>query len=67
MRLATSRPPAQRTCCAYRSASAEFMAVAAEPHLQVLPAGPATIAGYLSDLALHGTKVGTMSRRLSAI
>jgi len=43
------------------------MAVAAEPHLQVLPAGPATIAGYLSDLALHGTKVGTMSRRLSAI
>ena len=32
-----------------------------------LPAAPATVTGYLSDLAQAGAKVGTMSRRLSAI
>ncbi len=32
-----------------------------------LPAAPATVTGYLTELARHGAKVGTMSRRLSAI
>ncbi len=32
-----------------------------------MPPGPATVTGYLTDLARHGARVGTMSRRLSAI
>jgi hypothetical protein len=32
-----------------------------------LPADPATLTGYLTHLATRGLKVGTMSRRLSAI
>jgi hypothetical protein len=32
-----------------------------------LPAAPPTVTGYLSELARHGAKVGTMSRRVSAI
>ncbi len=35
--------------------------------LEALPATAAAITGYLTDLAGHGAKVGTMSRRLSAI
>jgi site-specific recombinase XerD len=58
---------AANTMRGYRSDWAEFAGWAAERHLEVLPAGPATISGYLSDLARHGAKVGTMSRRLSAI
>ncbi len=51
----------------YRSDWAEFTGWAAERGLEVLPADPACVTGYLSDLARHGAKVGTMSRRLSAI
>ncbi len=51
----------------YRSDWDEFTGWAAERGLQVLPADPACVTGYLSDLARHGAKVGTMSRRLSAI
>jgi len=32
-----------------------------------LPAAPTTITGYLAELAGAGDKVGTMSRRLSAL
>jgi hypothetical protein len=32
-----------------------------------MPAAPATVTGYLSDLARHGAKVVTMNSRLSAI
>ena len=35
--------------------------------LSPLPAAASTITGYLSDLARAGAKVGTMSRRLSAL
>ncbi len=35
--------------------------------LAPLPPAPGTITGYLTDLARAGAKVGTMSRRLSAI
>ncbi len=58
---------AANTLRGYRSDWAEFTGWAAERGLKVLPAGPATITGYLSDLARHGAKVGTMSRRISAI
>jgi integrase len=34
---------------------------------QPLPADPAALSGYLTDLAGRGAKVGTMSRRLSPI
>jgi len=51
----------------YRSDWNEFTEWAAERGLEVLPADPASVTGYLSDLARHGAKVGTMSRRLSAI
>jgi integrase len=34
---------------------------------QSLPADPAALSGYLTDLAGRGAKVGTMSRRLSPI
>jgi len=49
----------------YRSDWNEFTEWAAERGLEVLPADPASVTGYLSDLARHGAKVGTMS--LSAI
>jgi site-specific recombinase XerD len=58
---------AANTLRGYRSDWAEFTGWAAERALQVLPADPACVSGYLSDLARHGAKVGTMSRRLSAI
>ena len=58
---------AANTLRGYRSDWAEFTGWATERDLQVLPAGPATVTGYLSDLARHGAKVGTMSRRMSAI
>jgi hypothetical protein len=35
--------------------------------LAPLPPAPGTITGYLTDIARAGAKVGTMSRRLSAI
>ncbi len=42
---------AANTLRGYRSDWAEFTGWAAERGLKVLPAGPATITGYLSDLA----------------
>ncbi len=58
---------AANTLRGYRSDWAEFTAWCAQHGLQPLPPGPATVTGYLTDLARHGAKVGTMSRRLSAI
>lgn len=58
---------AANTLRGYRSDWAEFTGWAASRDKSVLPASAATISGYLTELARHGAKVGTMSRRLSAI
>ena len=51
----------------YRSDWNEFSSWCAEHNVESLPATAAAISGYLTVLAGHGAKVGTMSRRLSAI
>jgi site-specific recombinase XerD len=58
---------ASNTLRGYRSDWREFTTWCQQQRLDPLPAAPATITGYLTDLARHGAKVGTMSRRLSAI
>ena len=57
---------AANTLRGYRSDWREFTAWCAQRGVP-LPAAPATVTGYLTELARHGAKVGTMSRRLSAI
>jgi integrase len=51
----------------YRSDWAEFTTWCADHRLAALPASAAAVAGYLTYLAEHGAKVGTMSRRVSAM
>jgi site-specific recombinase XerD len=58
---------APNTLRGYRSDWAEFCTWCAYANVDPLPAAAATINGYLSMLAEAGAKVGTMSRRLSAI
>lgn len=58
---------AENTLRGYRSDWREFTAWCAAAHASALPAAPATITRYLTELAQHGAKVGTMSRRLSAL
>jgi site-specific recombinase XerD len=58
---------APNTLRGYRSDWAEFTAWCAEHDADPLPASSAAISGYLTMLALAGARVGTMSRRLSAI
>lgn len=59
---------APSTLRGYRSDWREFTAWCADRgQLEPLPASPASVTSYLSDLAQAGAKVGTMSRRLSAI
>ena len=58
---------AANTLRGYRSDWREFTAWCAQHAVDPLPAAAATVTGYLSELARHGAKVGTMSRRLSAI
>ena len=58
---------AANTLRGYRSDWREFSAWCALRTAEPLPAAAATVTGYLSELARHGAKVGTMSRRLSAI
>jgi site-specific recombinase XerD len=58
---------AANTLRGYRSDWREFTAWCGQQYLDPVPAAPATVTGYLSELARHGAKVGTMSRRLSAI
>ena len=58
---------AANTLRGYRSDWREFTTWCAERQLEALPTGPATVTGYLTDLARHGARVGTMSRRLSGI
>ncbi|MGH3934009.1 MAG: site-specific integrase [Pseudonocardiaceae bacterium] len=63
--VAAARAP--NTLRGYRSDWAEFTTWCAHHRLDPLPATAATISGYLTELARAGAKVGTMSRRLSAI
>ena len=58
---------AANTLRGYRSDWREFTAWCNQRQVEPMPAAPATVTGYLSGLARHGAKVGTMSRRLSAI
>ena len=58
---------AANTMRGYRSDWREFTTWCTTKTLDPLPAAPATITGYLTDLAHAGAKVGTMSRRLSAL
>ena len=59
---------AANTLRGYRSDWNEFAAWCFQRgHHDPLPASPAQISGYLSELARSGAKVGTLSRRLSAI
>ncbi len=51
----------------YRSDWTEFSTWCTEHGHEPLPAAAAAISGYLTALAGHGARVGTMSRRLSAI
>jgi integrase len=58
---------ASNTLRGYRSDWAEFRTWCGGGGVDPLPAAASTITGYLSMLAEAGAKVGTMSRRLSAI
>jgi len=63
--VAAARAP--NTMRGYRSDWAEFTTWCATNRANPMPAQAATISGYLTELARAGAKVGTMSRRLSAI
>src|SRR5512144_1588159 len=58
---------AANTVRGYRSDWREWTAWCVDQGFLELPADPAAISSYLSFLAGHGARVGTMSRRLSAI
>lgn len=58
---------AANTLRGYRSDWNEFASWCTQHDRAPLPAAASTITGYLSDLAKAGAKVGTMSRRLSAL
>jgi site-specific recombinase XerD len=58
---------AANTLRGYRSDWREYTTWCTQHDALPMPAAPATVTGYLSDLARAGAKVGTMSRRLSAI
>lgn len=63
--VAAARAP--NTLRGYRSDWAEFTRWCARHGERALPADASAICGYLIELARAGAKVGTMSRRLSAI
>ena len=55
---------AANTLRGYRSDWHEYTGWCTQHDAAPMPAAPATVTGYLSDLARAGAKVGTMSRRL---
>jgi len=58
---------AANTMRGYRSDWREYTGWCQQHRFEPLPSAAGTVTGYLSELARHGAKVGTMSRRLSAI
>lgn len=58
---------AANTMRGYQSDWNEFTTWCVAHGFATMPARPAAVSQYLTDLARHGAKVGTMSRRLSAI
>ena len=58
---------ATNTLKGYRSDWNEWTAWCQAHGIEPMPAEPVAVAKYLSNLARHGAKVGTMSRRLSSI
>lgn len=58
---------AANTLRGYRSDWREFTTWCTGHDVEPIPAAASVVTGYLSDLARAGAKVGTMSRRLSAI
>jgi site-specific recombinase XerD len=63
--VAAARAP--NTLRGYRSDWSEFTGWCTHRRIAALPADAAAISSYLTELARAGAKVGTMSRRLSAI
>jgi site-specific recombinase XerD len=66
-RYYVERARAANTRRGYRSDLADFAGWCHAKGLSPLPAAPATVTAYLAELARHGAKVPTMSRRLSSI
>ena len=62
-----ARARSANTVKGYRSDWAEWTAWCASNGVDPMPADPIAMSKYLAELARHGAKVGTMSRRLSAI
>lgn len=58
---------AANTLKGYKSDWSEWAAWCTAHAIAPMPADPVAVAKYLTSLARHGAKVGTMSRRLSAI
>jgi site-specific recombinase XerD len=58
---------AANTVRGYRSDWQEFTSWCRHHRHEPLPAAPAAITGYLTELTQAGAKVGTMSRRISAL
>ncbi len=62
-----ARARAANTLRGYRSDWLEFHQWCAERGMSAMPGAAAAVSQYLTELADHGAKVGTISRRLSAI
>lgn len=63
--VAAARAP--NTLRGYQSDWREWTGWCAQHDHRPLPADPVAVSRYLTELAGHGVKVGTMSRRLSAL
>lgn len=58
---------APNTLRGYRSDWREFTAWCRQHGEEAVPASPSSVSGYVAELAQAGAKMGTISRRLSAI
>ncbi|MEU7818585.1 site-specific integrase [Pseudonocardia sp. NPDC049154] len=63
--VAAARAP--NTLRGYRGDWADFTRWCRQRQVSPMPAGPDALAGYLVALAARGARIGTLSRRLSAI
>jgi site-specific recombinase XerD len=62
-----SKARSVNTLRGYQSDWSEFTSWCTTHGFDPIPAEPAAVSQYLTELARHGAKVGTMSRRLSAV